>query len=191
MDTQENDFKHEKIINRRSMARVKSAILFIAGAVAGILAFVIFLERSGNIADVDPSTVSGSMMPLDATLSLSTIDSKPIAMRLVQGKAELSVCGDVVMVELCANSAGMAQIILEYDNSQLEFQGAPWYRTLKRKAKIDGGATDRLIITQLVQNNYILLFHNKTDAAPSILIKVESADSETFETILSAPVVGT
>jgi len=190
METQENGFKRDKIINEQLMARVKSGILLIAGAVIGMLTLVIFLERSGNIVDVDASSVSGAMIPLDASVSLVTVDSKPIAMRLVQGRADLSVYGDVVMVEICVNAVGEAEITLEYDHTQLSFQGAPWYRSLEKKVNVDGGNTDRLIFKQIGQYNYLLLFHNKSNSAPSLRLQVESTDSDTLVTMLRAPVAG-
>jgi hypothetical protein len=139
----------------------------------GIAIFVLFINKLGNIPSLDVSDLTGTIIMSGSSEVLETADKREFDLEEVYGTIETKFARNIVLVELDIMSQQEIEIVVEYDENDIGFDG---FRQLQHlKGGFDIGERYLKIIHR-GKNKYILVFEDKTRTISSMTFKIYSAD---------------
>lgn len=152
---------------------LKYAYAFSAGIMVGTAIFVLFINKPGNMPSLDVSDLSGTIIMSATSGALETADKREFDLGEVYGTIETKFARNVVLAEVDITSQQEIEIVVEYDENDIGFDG---FRQLQHlKGSFDIGEK-YLRLVHRGKNKYILVFEDKTQTISSMTFKIYSAD---------------
>jgi len=162
--------------------QLKYAYVFAFGLIAGLSIFALLSNASQQQHAIDNSNLYGTLAWLDAS-GFEAADS--IAVDLEVGRVAVRVKSSPkqVIAELRLNTIKETKIQLEFEENDLGFSGVSQASSRAGAAFSSNEHTLKLVHSG--ENQYLIVFANKTSVASSLRFKLFASDTLNYETTLA------
>lgn len=160
--------------------KVQYAYAFAAGLIFGVVVYSFFITDKNSSSEI--STLYGTMLSREASASLETADHSKINLDQVTGTVATKYSRGLIVVELNLRAEPGLEIVIEYDENDLGFGGFGQSEDARNTIIVD---KNRVRLTSLDENSYILIFRDKTESVTPINVKIFSSDALVYEEALS------
>jgi hypothetical protein len=164
----------EIIVNTfRNRLSWRYSYAFSAGILFGIVVMAVSMSITEAPTPLDPSQVSGTLMPAELPKDGSVLDSKEFSIGAVSGTLSIRQSGNLVILETDIDSEEETSIRVFFDSADLSFAGI-WQPEYFR------GSFDRkeshLDLLHQGKGKYYLLFINRLAAVSKLTFEIKSGN---------------
>lgn len=158
------------------------AYAFSAGLILGITILFLFVDKIYQKTDLDISDLYGTMMHPGTSESLETADHAEINLDQVQGEIHLKYSEEIVLAELDLNTEREIEIVFEFDEHDISFNSFARLNNNENNLNI---GKNRLRLSNIGDNKYIIIFHDKTESITPMNVKIFSSGDLLYERDIS------
>ena len=153
-------------------ANLKYAYAFSLGVLGGMLVYSLLIEGIQKNVSFDNSDLYGTLRQRMASHSFETADFLEINLNEVRGTVKSKVSSSLVVAELHFATPKEIDLVLDFDENDLGFNS---FMKLKSNASHPMSVHENsLKLVHLGDNQYVVAFTNKTEAATPMRIKIFS-----------------
>ncbi len=163
--------------------QIKYAYVFAFGLMTGLFIYALMSNTGQQQAVIDNSNLYGTMAWLDATEDFQAVDSMAVNLEVGRVSMRVKSSAKQVIAELRLNTIKETKIQLEFEENDLGFSGVSQANSRAGAAFSSNGHTLKFI--NLGENQYLIVFANKTPGASLLRFKLFASDTLQYETTLA------
>jgi len=176
------DFLRSLIPSPISRFNVKYAFAFSAGLILGITILSIFIDGLYKKSELDISDLYGTMMLYGTSEDFEPVDHIELNFDEVVGEINVKYSTDIVLVELTIETQHEIEIVFEFDDSDIGFSGFTRLNNEENNLRM---GKNYLKLSNIGNNRYIIVFHDKTDSVTPMNFKIFSTGDLFYEKAIS------
>ena len=158
------------------------AYAFSFGLIVGLILYSLFVHMSNKGTSIDVMNLYGTLLPNDSSERFEEGDHLDIQLREVKGTVEVMYSERVVIAGIAIESRVGIEIILEFDEYDLNMSGFVQANNVRSHIDMD---TTRLKVTHIGDNTYVIVFNNITDMVTPLNIQILSSGDEMYTQTIS------
>lgn len=152
-----------------AVVRPQYAYAFVAGLLLGIVVYAVILPRQESMTDI--TSLYGTMLSQDTGPGFQTGESAEIELDQIRGTVTLKHAKGVLLADVELRSQQEAEIVLGFDEKQLEFAAFGRFDGEKTTVMVDRSEVHLLNVGE---NRYVVLFGARGTPSEPLDLKVFS-----------------
>jgi hypothetical protein len=161
-----------------------TAYTFAAGIAVGVALLVAMGERPTPSSRLDDSTLPGAMLPVERFDDLQPIDSQPLRLQGVRGRAQTKSLPYAVLADIEVAAEQPVQIRLAFDPGALVPLGFAQKQPGGGVVRLGSGEVE---IEHVGENRYVLALGRRGTPAGVLVVQVRLGDSVVEQVLRAVP----
>jgi len=157
-----------------TVVRPQFAYAFVAGLLLGIVVYAVLIPRE----EMDISSLYGTMLSPETAPGFEAGESATFELEQISGTVTLKHSEGVVLADVSLQSQEEAELVLGFDEKQLEFAGFGRFGSEKTTVTVDGSEVHLLNVGE---NRYVVLFGAHGTPSEPLDLKVFSHGSLVYQ----------